>query len=106
MAKHEPKIVIKLWSTNVDSLNKVIEDIKEIAKKAGVDVRGPIPLPTKRLKIFVRRAPGAQGRETYETWEMRVHKRLIEVSISERVLHYLMRLPIPDDVEIAIKVRE
>ena len=42
---------IKLASTEIDKVNQICSSIKEIADKTGVDLRGPIPLPTKKLKV-------------------------------------------------------
>ncbi|RLE85952.1 MAG: 30S ribosomal protein S10, partial [Thermoprotei archaeon] len=62
-----PKIVrIKLVSTSVKDLNEVCNEIKRIASKTGVRIRGPIPLPTKRLVVTVRRAPSGQGTHTFD----------------------------------------
>lgn len=100
------KAVIKLFSTDVQKLESVCAEIKDIAKKASVRISGPIPLPTKRLKVPVRKAPGGSGRETYETWEMRIHKRLIDLDVNEKALRYVMRIPIPKDVNIEMEILE
>ena len=78
------KARIKLTSTNPEMLDNICEQIKGIAERVGVDMKGPIPLPTKRMKVPVRRSPCGSGRETYETWEMRVHKRLIDKGVDDR----------------------
>ena len=52
---------IKLTSTNLPELEKVANDIREIADKTGVKVKGPQPLPTKKLKITTRKAPTGEG---------------------------------------------
>lgn len=52
-------IRIRLWSSNVDNLNYVVSQIVDIAKSAGVKLKGPIPLPTKRLAIPIPRLPPA-----------------------------------------------
>lgn len=100
------KAVIKLFSVDITKLEKVCEEIREIAKKSGVSLRGPIPLPTKRLRVPVRKSPCGSGRESYETWEMRVHKRLIDLEVNERALRYIMRIPIPKDVNIEMEILE
>jgi small subunit ribosomal protein S10 len=100
------KAVIKLFSTDIAKLEKVCDEIKDIAKKTGVTLRGPIPLPTKRLKVPVRKSPCGSGRESYETWEMRIHKRLIDLEVNERALRYIMRIPIPKDVNIEMEIVE
>ena len=97
------KIRIYLWSTSPKSLQQVVDQIKEIAMKTGVPIRGPIPLPTKRLEIPVFRLPHGEGSKYWEHWEMRIHKRIIDIAADERVLRRLMRIQIPRDVRIEIK---
>jgi len=101
-----PKARIKLYSTDIKKLNDIVSQIIDIAKKVGVDYRGPINLPTKKLVVSTRRSPCGDGSETYERWEMRIHKRLIDLAADERALHLVMRVPIPQDVNIEIKVIE
>ena len=38
-----------------------------------------IPLPTRRLVVPCRKSPDGEGSETWDHWEMRIHKRLLEV---------------------------
>ncbi len=97
------KIRIYLWSTSPKSLQQVVDQIKEIVMKTGVPMKGPIPLPTKRLEIPVFRLPHGEGSKYWEHWEMRIHKRIIDIAADERVLRRLMRIQIPRDVRIEIK---
>ncbi len=96
-------IRIWLWSTNVESIEKVAKQIKEIAEKTGVTMKGPVPLPVKRMEIPVFRLPHGEGSKYWEHWEMRIHKRLIDINADERVLRRLMRIQVPSDVYIEIK---
>ncbi|MEM4181706.1 MAG: 30S ribosomal protein S10 [Candidatus Pacearchaeota archaeon] len=98
------KVRIKLQSVSIDALNSVIENIKEIAKNAGVVISGPIPLPTKRLKVTTRKSPCGNGTETYDRFEMRIHKRIIDLPSNDRVMHGIMKLQIPRSVSIRVKV--
>ena len=66
---------------------------------------GPIPLPTKRLIVPTRKAPDGEGSETYDRWQMRVHKRLIDLDADDRALRQLMRIQVPDGVNIEIMLR-
>ncbi|RLE66284.1 MAG: 30S ribosomal protein S10 [Thermoprotei archaeon] len=101
-----PRIVrIKLVSTSVKDLNEVCEEIKRIARKTGVKMRGPIPLPTKRLMVTVRRAPSGQGTHTFDHWEMRIHKRIIDMDADERAMRQLMRVRVPQNVRIEIELK-
>ncbi|MCC6044360.1 MAG: 30S ribosomal protein S10 [Acidilobaceae archaeon] len=97
------KIRIWLWSTNVKSLESVTSQIKDIAEKTGVRIRGPIPLPTKRLEVPIFKLPHGEGSKYWEHWELRVHKRMIDLEADERVLRRLMRIQVPHDVYIEIK---
>ncbi|MEK6969422.1 MAG: 30S ribosomal protein S10 [Nanoarchaeota archaeon] len=97
---------IKLASTEIDKINKICSDIKDIADKTGVKLHGPIPLPTKKLKVTTRKSPCGEGKATWERYEMRVHKRLIDLSADERTLRLVMRVPIPEGLNIEIEMVE
>ena len=101
-----PKARIKIASTEIDKVNEVCSYIKDIAEKTGVEIRGPIPLPTKKLKVTTRRSPCGSGKASWERYEMRVHKRLIDLGIDERALRLVMRVPIPEGLNIEIEMIE
>ncbi len=100
------RVRIKLSSLDINALNEICEQIKQIASSAGVVLRGPVPLPTKRLKITVRKSPCGDGTETYDRFEMRIHKRLIDLPANDKVLHAIMRLQIPRSVNIKIEMKD
>ncbi|RUM41066.1 MAG: 30S ribosomal protein S10 [Desulfocapsa sp.] len=102
MAIKGPKARIRLSGLNPKDLDRICQQIKEIANKTGVAISGPIPLPTRRLVIPVRKAPDGEGSETYDHWEMRIHKRLIDIAADERALRQIMRIQVPKDVNIEI----
>jgi|SRR3989338_1791805 len=98
------KARIKLASTDIDKVNQICRDIKEIADKTGVQLRGPIPLPTKKLKVTTRKSPSGEGKASWERYEMRIHKRLIDLGADERTLRLVMRVPIPEGLNIEIEM--
>jgi len=98
------KVRIRLWSTNVGHLSEVADELVKIAKKAGVEVKGPIPLPVKKLVVPLLRLPHGEGRKVYEKWEMRIHKRLLDIAADERVMRQIMRVRVPDDVYIELEI--
>ena len=104
--KMAPRARIKLASTDIEKINKICADIKEIADKTGVELRGPIPLPTKKLKVTTRKSPSGEGKATWERYEMRIHKRLIDLGADERTLRLVMRVPIPENLNIEIEMIE
>ena len=100
------KARIKIASTDISKINETCEYIKDIAEKTGVDMRGPIPLPTKKLKVTTRKSPSGEGKASWERYEMRIHKRLIDLGIDERALRLVMRVPIPEGLNIEIEMLE
>ncbi len=101
-----PKARINLASIDIGKINQIIDSVKEIAKKTKVEMKGPIPLPTKILKLTTRKAPCGDGKASFDRFEMRVHKRLIDLGINERALRLVMRVPIPEGVSIEIEMLE
>ncbi len=98
------KARIKLASTDIEKINQICESIESISDKTGVVMRGPIPLPTKTLNITTRKSPDGEGTATWERYEMRVHKRLIDLGVDERALRLVMRVPIPEGLNIEIEM--
>jgi small subunit ribosomal protein S10 len=101
-----PKARIKLASSDINKINEVCSYIKDIVDKTGVEIRGPVPLPTKKLKVTTRKGPCGNGTATWERYEMRIHKRLIDLGVDERALRLVMRVPIPEGLSIEIQMIE
>ncbi len=95
---------IKLTGIDHRKLESVCTQVKDIAEKTGVALSGPIPLPTHKLKIPVRKSPSGDGTATWERWEMRIHKRLIDIEADERTMRQIMRVNVPDGVNIEIEL--
>ena len=96
---------IKLTSTDAEKLQGVCDEIKDIAKRIGVKLVGPIPLPTKKLVVPTRKTPCGDGSNTWDRFEMRVHKRLIEIDARDRVMRSIMRIRVPNEVYIEMEIR-
>jgi small subunit ribosomal protein S10 len=98
----KPEILIKLVSTKAKDIDAITKQIKEIATSANIKCRGPIPLPTRKLIHTTRKTPCGDGSHTYERWEMRVSKRLIIIEGTDQALKQIMRVRVPDTVQITI----
>ncbi len=96
---------IRLWSVDIDNLNYVVTQIIDIAKKAGVKVKGPVPLPVKKLLIPLPRLPHGEGSKVWDRWEMRIHKRIIDIEANEHVIRQIMRVRVPENVYIEIEIK-
>ena len=78
--------------------------VQEVWEETGVKITGPHPLPTKKLKVPVRKTPCGQGTATWDRWELRIHKRLIIVDAEERVMRRIMRVRVPEEVFVSIEL--
>lgn len=98
------KARIRLTSTDYKKLEEICSELKAIADKTGVKMAGPIPLKTKHLKVPVRKTPCGEGTATWDKWELRIHKRLIDVDAEDRVMRRIMRIRVPEEVFISIEL--
>jgi ribosomal protein uS10 len=101
---------IKLSGRDPKELDSVADEIKDIAKKFGVTTKGPIPLPTKIMKVVTLKTPcgdgTGHGNATFDKWELRIHKRVVDVQADDRALRQIMRINIPKDIHIEIKLQD
>lgn len=95
---------IKLTSLDLTNLGSVCDEILGIGKKSDIKVKGPTPLPVKKLNIATRKSPCGSGTETYERWEMKMHRRIIDINADDKAIRQLMRLKIPDNVYIELSL--
>jgi len=99
-----PSARIILATPEIEKINQVCNSIKEIAKKTKTVIHGPVPMPTKRMKITTRKSPCGDGKASFDNFEMRIHKRLIDLGVDERALRLVMKVPIPEGVHITINL--
>ena len=97
------KIRIKLQSYDHNLIDLAAERIIETATKAGSKIAGPIPLPTNKEVVTIIRAPH-KDKDSREQFEMRTHKRVIDVYTSAKAIDSLMKLDLPAGVDINIKL--
>ena len=100
------KARIKLTSPDYEKLEEVCRRVQEVAERTGAKHSGTIPLPTKKLVIPTRKGPCGGGTETYEKWQMRIHKRIIDIQADEVTLRRVMRVEIPENVHVQIALKD
>jgi len=98
------RIRITLSSRNVKSLEKVCADLIKGAKDQKLKVKGPVRLPTKVLKITTRKTPCGEGSKTWDRFEMRVHKRLIDLHSPSEVVKQITSISIEPGVEVEVTI--
>jgi small subunit ribosomal protein S10 len=98
------RIRIRIQAYDHKLIDQSVKQIVETAERYGVEIRGPVPLPTEIHKYTVNRATFVHKRSR-EQYEMRVHKRLIDiVNPGPKVIDALMGLTLPAGVDIEIKM--
>ncbi|MDD3159676.1 MAG: 30S ribosomal protein S10, partial [Candidatus ainarchaeum sp.] len=96
---------ITLSSSDYKVLDDICNKILEVAERTGAKHSGKIALPTKKLIIPTRKSPCGGGSETYERWQMRLHKRILDVQADERTLKRIMRVDIPEEIHLEIEFK-
>ena len=105
-AKEEVKarLRIKLRAYDYKVIDNSARQIVDTALRYGALVSGPVPLPTATKKYTVNRSSFVH-KDSREQFEMRVHKRLIDVlNPNPDVIDALMNLNLPAGVDIEIKI--
>jgi small subunit ribosomal protein S10 len=102
MAKQRIRIRLKAFDHKI--LDQSAQQIVETAERTGAVVAGPVPLPTRIERFTVIRSPFID-KDSREQFEMRTHKRLIDVlEPTSQTVDALMRLNVPAGVDIEIKL--
>jgi len=99
-----PKLRIKLKAYDHKIIDSSVRQIIDIANRSGVEVIGPVPLPTEVLKYTVNRSSFVH-KNAREQFEMRVHKRMLDIlSPNQDIIEALRDLNLPSGVDITIKI--
>ena len=79
-------------------------EIVETAKGTGAQIRGPIPLPTRKERFTVLISPHV-NKDARDQYEIRTHKRLLDiVEPTEKTVDALMKLNLAAGVEVQISL--
>lgn len=98
------RIRIKIRAYDHKIIDQAAQTIMRTAERTGAKVLGPIPLPTEKRKYTVNRSTFVY-KNAREQYEMRVHKRLIDVlDPTERTMDAMMSLNLPAGVDIEVKM--
>ena len=100
------KIRITLTSRNVGSLEKVCAELIKGAKEKHLRVKGPVRMPTKVLRITCRKTPCGEGSKTWDRYQMRIHKRLIDLHSPSEVVKQITSISIEPGVEVEVTIAD
>ncbi|HID5477178.1 TPA: 30S ribosomal protein S10 [Klebsiella pneumoniae] len=98
------RIRIRLKAFDHRLIDQSTEEIVETAKRTGAQVRGPIPLPTRKERFTVLISPHV-NKDARDQYEIRTHKRLVDiVEPTEKTVDALMRLDLAAGVDVQISL--
>ena len=97
-------IRLTITSSKLSNLQKVCGNLVQKLKKEKLSVRGPIPMPRRRLRITTRRAPCGNGTETYDHFELRIYKRVIDFEGSPSAVKQVTQIGLEPDVHVEVSV--
>ena len=100
------RIRITVTSRNVKNLEKVCADLIKGAKDKRLKVKGPVRLPTKTLRITTRKSPCGEGTNSWDRFEMRIHKRVIDLHSPSEVVKQITSIPIESGVEVEVTIAD
>jgi len=98
----ENRIRVRLRGYDIELVDQAAKSIVNAVKRTGAKFSGPIPLPTKINKFTVLRSVNVNVKSR-EQFEMRTHKRLIDIQPVEGTLESLMKLELAAGVDVDIK---
>ncbi|WP_426417940.1 30S ribosomal protein S10 [Aestuariirhabdus sp. LZHN29] len=98
------QIRIRLKAFDHRLIDQSTQEIVESAKRTGAQVRGPIPLPTKKERFTILTSPHV-NKDARDQYEIRTHKRLLDiVEPTEKTVDALMKLDLAAGVEVQISL--
>nr|GAT47440.1 40S ribosomal protein [Mycena chlorophos] len=86
------------------NLEKFSADLINRAKDKQLRVKGPVRLPTKVLKITTRKTPCGEGSKTWDRYELKVHKRLIDLHSSSEIVKQITSISLEPGVEVEVTI--
>jgi len=100
------RIRITLTSLNVKSLEKVCSDLIRGAKDKSLKVKGPVRMPTKIMRITTRKTPCGEGSKTWDRFQMRILKRIIDLHSPSEIVKQITSISIEPGVEVEVTIAD
>lgn len=98
------RIRIRLKAFDHRLIDQSAREIVETAKRTGAQVKGPIPLPSKKERFTVLTSPHV-NKDARDQYELRTHKRLMDiVDPTDKTVDALMKLDLAAGVDVQIKL--
>jgi len=97
-------IRIRLKAFDHRLIDQSAKEIAATARRTGAQIRGPIPLPTRKERFTVLISPHV-NKDARDQYEIRTHKRVLDiVEPTEKTVDALMKLDLAAGVDVQIKL--
>ena len=91
---------------NFDTFFSVCSDLIRGAKDKKLKVKGPVRMPTSTLRITTRKTPCGEGSKTWDRFQMRIHKRVIDLQSPSAVVKQITSISIEPGVEVEVTIAD
>uniref|UniRef100_A0A3Q1ECV6 Small ribosomal subunit protein uS10 n=1 Tax=Acanthochromis polyacanthus TaxID=80966 RepID=A0A3Q1ECV6_9TELE len=102
----ETEVAIHRIRITLTSPACVCADLIRGAKEKNLKVKGPVRMPTKTLRITTRKTPCGEGSKTWDRFQMRIHKRLIDLHSPSEIVKQITSISIEPGVEVEVTIAD
>ena len=98
------RIRIRLKAFDHRLIDVSTQEIVNTAKRTGAQIRGPIPLPTRKEKFTILISPHVD-KDARDQYEIRTHKRMLDIlEPTEKTVDALSKLDLAAGVEVQMNL--
>merc|ERR1711924_140904 len=98
------KIRITITSKNCAAIERISNELVKAAKDKQLKVKGPVRMPTKTLRITTRKTPNGEGSKTWDRFQMRIHKRVIDLHSPTETVRQITQLSIDPGMDVEVTI--
>merc|ERR1712142_1070059 len=98
------KIRITITSKNCAAIERISNELVKAAKDKQLKVKGPVRMPTKSLRITTRKTPNGEGSKTWDRYQMRIHKRVIDLQSPTETVRQITQLSIDPGMDVEVTI--
>merc|ERR1712025_820488 len=98
------KIRITITSKNCAAIERISNELVKAAKDKQLKVEGPVRMPTKTLRITTRKTPNGEGSKTWDRFQMRIHKRVIDLQSPTETVRQITQLSIDPEMDVEVTI--
>merc|ERR1712055_417335 len=100
------KIRITITSKNCAAIERISNELVKAAKDKQLKVKVPVRMPSKTLRITTRKTPNGEGSKTWDRFQMRIHKRVIDLQSPTETVRQITQLSIDPGMDVEVTIAE